>query len=355
MPLLHQANIVSLANGLGTLGDDVTMVNLFGRLVSHCEGGHKQGIEHSISTSARLPYYLSRLSQTQVDFFTLFSCDLDEDYYRLIHRAFSARPYLLYLTRALDDGGELYQALKRSGVAADAHALVAESESVAARAGDFFGRPVHMVSAGINPLHYYPSAVDGLRLRGALGIGEATKVLLTIAPLEEREGIQQVIEALPGVLRQFGDIRYFVVGEGSYAAELRSLCARLGLESVVRFVAAAGDLLPYYNMADVFVLMSRNRAIPISCIEAMACARPMLLASNERFVEALPSSCSLHVPPRDAEQLADGILCLLNGAQAQAMGAQARLYALRHYTWTARARQIHQLCSGMRPTRLAAA
>jgi glycosyltransferase involved in cell wall biosynthesis len=65
-----------------------------------------------------------------------------------------------------------------------------------------------------------------------------------------------------------------IAGAGSAERELRRLAEQLGIEARVHFLGYQPDILPWMQAADAFVLSSRWEGLPMSLLEAGACALP---------------------------------------------------------------------------------
>lgn len=119
-------------------------------------------------------------------------------------------------------------------------------------------------------------------LRRNLGL-EGRTVLLTIARLIPRKGIDQVLRALADSTAMPADWIYLVGGTGIEETNLRALAAQLGLADRVRFLGyLAEDQLPqYHGCADLFIQTNRTVAgdtegFGIVFLEANACGTPVI-------------------------------------------------------------------------------
>jgi glycosyltransferase involved in cell wall biosynthesis len=70
--------------------------------------------------------------------------------------------------------------------------------------------------------------------------------------------------------------RFFVVGDGELKEDLAREVARLGIEKEVVFTGWQRDMAEVYQKLDAVVLTSLNEGTPVSLIEAMAAARPVI-------------------------------------------------------------------------------
>ena len=80
------------------------------------------------------------------------------------------------------------------------------------------GDKIQVVGNGIDLEKFHP--VDKHKARKDLGIGDRTKVLITIGALVERKGFHRVLEILPLLKTKYPDIIYLAVGGASAEGDL---------------------------------------------------------------------------------------------------------------------------------------
>jgi phosphatidylinositol alpha-1,6-mannosyltransferase len=192
---------------------------------------------------------------------------------------------------------------------------------------------------GTDPERFRP--LDALPLRERLELGKRP-VLLTIARLVPRKGIDSVLEALAAVRRAVPDLVYVVAGDGPDRERLVELARRLGVDESVRFVGAVEDAeLPlWYSLGDVFVMPSRSdppdvEGFGIVYLEAAACERPVVAARAGGVPDAVADGVSgLLVEPGDRDGLARALAELLSDPARRAnLGRRARERVLAELTW----------------------
>ena len=119
--------------------------------------------------------------------------------------------------------------------------------------------------------------------------------------------------------------RFVIVGDGAQRSALEQQARELGLVDQVLFTGWRRDLPRIYADLDVLVVSSDNEGTPVSAIEAMAAACPVVATR----VGGLPDLISdptigCLVPPRDAAALANAVLELLRHLDAaRQMGRNA--------------------------------
>jgi glycosyltransferase involved in cell wall biosynthesis len=119
-------------------------------------------------------------------------------------------------------------------------------------------------------------------------VPEGTFVVVSIARLERYKGHHLVIEAVAELAKR-RSVQLFIVGQGPYEDELRSLVKQRGLEDVVTFTHFSqdrrGELAALIARADVMTLMSEYEAHPVAVMEALGLGRPVVVAATSGLVE----------------------------------------------------------------------
>jgi glycosyltransferase involved in cell wall biosynthesis len=87
--------------------------------------------------------------------------------------------------------------------------------------------------------------------------------------------------------RRQGDVRFIVIGDGSLRESLEMDKQALGLEKDVIFVGGRKDPEYFYPALDVVALTSLNEGTPLTLIEAMANARPVVATAVGGVVDLL--------------------------------------------------------------------
>ncbi|MER6382039.1 glycosyltransferase [Streptomyces sp. NPDC001118] len=176
--------------------------------------------------------------------------------------------------------------------------------------------------------HVIPNGVDTIRFQpeGSVARSAPGPLVVCVGRLCRQKGQDVLLEAWPAVLRQLPTARLVLVGDGPDAGRLRA-----GAPASVEFAGPAVDAAPWYRAADVVVLPSRWEGMALVPLEAMACARPILVTDVDGARESLPPGHLPHcvVPPEDPDTLARALTALLlRGPLRAALGAQGRAHVL---------------------------
>jgi glycosyltransferase involved in cell wall biosynthesis len=95
------------------------------------------------------------------------------------------------------------------------------------------------------------------------------------------------LKAIDPAFRRQGELRFIIVGDGGLRDSLEQQTAVLGLEKDVIFVGSRKDPEYFYPALDVVALTSRNEGTPLTLIEAMANARPVVATNVGGVVDLL--------------------------------------------------------------------
>ena len=177
---------------------------------------------------------------------------------------------------------------------------------------------------------------EGLRgeLRAELELGREAPLVGIVARLVPIKAHELFLEAARIVARAMPETRFLIVGDGERRAELGALAERFGLTGRVVFLGWRRDLERIYADLDLVVLTSRNEGSPVSLIEAMAAARPVVATR----VGGVPDLVEDQVTGRlvdsgDAEGLARAMLAVLSDPErGTRMGLAGRQCVYPHFT-----------------------
>ncbi len=193
---------------------------------------------------------------------------------------------------------------------------VAISPAVAARLAEG-GVPAESVST-------IPSAVDPAALvaakgrrptRASLGV-ESEKLLLSLARLHERKGIDVLLRA---VAKLPEPSRLWIAGDGPERASLEALARELGIAERVDFLGTRADAPDLLAACDVFVVPSRLEGLGIAALEAMAAGRAVVASRVGGLAEAVVEGrTGLLVPADDADALARALARVLGDDELRA-------------------------------------
>jgi glycosyltransferase involved in cell wall biosynthesis len=125
---------------------------------------------------------------------------------------------------------------------------------------------------------------------------------------------------------------YGPAGEGSYDASCRLLHAELELGDGFEFMGRTSDPAGAFRSGDVIISTSISEALPLSLLEAMGEARP-IVATAVGGVPDVVRGCGLLAPPGDVHGLALAVLTLLRDLDlAEKLGARSAQRVARRFS-----------------------
>lgn len=236
----------------------------------------------------------------------------------------------------------LVQMLRRIGRAAAAVTVVSDfTRQFIERA---LGREVssHLLRTGVDVKRFHPT-LSGSEVRDRHGLADRP-VIACISRLVPRKGQDQIIRALPTVLRSVPDAAALIVGDGPARRRLTHMARARKLERSVVFAGEVpeGQLASYYAAGDVFAMPCRSRyagleveGLGLVYLEAQACGKPVIAGDSGGAPEAvIPGETGLVVPGRETGALADALVSLLaDPARATRMGAAGRAFVEQSHRW----------------------
>ena len=198
------------------------------------------------------------------------------------------------------------------------------------------------IAPGIDTAHFIPQP-DAMQKRKELGLQDK-KIIISVGRLVHRKGQDNLIQAMPAVLKKIPSAHLLLVGEGPYRKHLEKLVMKSSLEQNVTFAGRIMyDRLPsYLSAADLFAMPSRSRffgleveGLGIVYLEASACGIPVVAGNSGGAPDAvLEGVTGLCVDGTNIEQITAAIVEICSDAErASHMGAAGRNWIVDQWRW----------------------
>lgn len=179
------------------------------------------------------------------------------------------------------------------------------------------------------------NGVDLRRFEGQESAGPAVRAELSISPdaplvgivgrLSPQKDHATFLQAAAQIHAALPAARFLVVGDGPLREQLIAQARTLGLENALIFCGLRSDIPALMAALDVLVVSSRWEGLPITLLEGMAAARPIVSTAVGGVPGVVTDGVSaLLVPRSNPSALADATLRVLRDpALARKLGAAA--------------------------------
>jgi glycosyltransferase involved in cell wall biosynthesis len=190
---------------------------------------------------------------------------------------------------------------------------------------------------------------DAAALKNELGISDGEHVVGLVSSLVAHEGIGTLLEAVK-VLNERGiRTRALIVGDGPERAALERQAVTLGLDAIFTGRVPMARVREYHAVLDVFVVpRTRDRVCqlvtPLKPVEAMASGLAVVVSAVQALAEIVHDKATgMHVPPEDAEALADVLQELLASPELRReLGGNAKEWVADARTWAHNAQRYRE-------------
>ncbi len=168
------------------------------------------------------------------------------------------------------------------------------------------------------------------RLRAELHASEDTMLIGIVGRLTEIKNHRLFLQAAALLKSAIGSgARFVIIGDGRLRGELEAQAKMLALDEDVLFLGTRNDPEDFYPALDIVALTSLNEGTPLTLIEAMANARPIIATAVGGVVDLLGPAVSAQ----------DGYTICERGLMVESGDAEAFARGLRHLIEDAKLRQ----------------
>ncbi|NQT72679.1 MAG: glycosyltransferase family 4 protein [Chloroflexi bacterium] len=191
------------------------------------------------------------------------------------------------------------------------------------------------ISHASTPVTVIPNGVDSHVFRPPRNGKPIGKTVLFVGRLISNKGPETLIKAIPWVLLRHPDTKFVFVGDGPLLDRLKTKVDQMDILHAVSFLGTRHDVPDQMRHATLFVRPSFTEGMPLTVLEAMASALPVIATPVGGTPELLKdSTCGHLVPVGDSSALANAIVYMLdNRFAAIEMGNRGRELVQDGYSW----------------------
>jgi len=180
----------------------------------------------------------------------------------------------------------------------------------------------------------YDVDVDPTPFINKYGLKDKRRVLY-VGSLIERKGIHYLIHAASDVVKSFRDVKFVIVGTGSYKINLESYVRELGLSKYFVFTGRISDrdVMRAYKSCDMVVLPSLAEGVPSVIQEALLFSKPVV-SSDLPGIHEYFDQCITLIPPANPTILGQAIIRLLEDEDhARKLALEGQRLILNNLNW----------------------
>ena len=169
--------------------------------------------------------------------------------------------------------------------------------------------------------------------------------LLFVGSWLDRKGVYYLVDAFALLAKNNSAVRLTVAGCGSSGEDVRSAFPAEVRERVrVIPLFNREEILGLYQAHDISLLPSLMEGMPLTLLEAMATAMPVVTTNTCGMADVVEDGFNgLLVPPADAEKLAQGVERLSQSSDLRKRLGLAAQETMRRYTWGRIALQLERI------------
>ncbi len=167
-------------------------------------------------------------------------------------------------------------------------------------------RTIHL-GVELAPFEPAPAKIAAARteLRRELGLEDDAILIGHISRLAPVKSVKTFVQAAAILHRSRPDVTFLVIGEGETRGRLEALARELNLGQSLRFLGLRSDIARLNLALDAVALTSLQEGTPISIIESLAAARPVVasdVGGVSRLIER--EKTGILTPPNDPASVA---------------------------------------------------
>jgi Glycosyltransferase len=178
--------------------------------------------------------------------------------------------------------------------------------------------------------------LDPGRVKSRYHIGPLDPTILFVGRMTSQKGPDLLVEAIPHVLKFYGNAKFIFTGEGDLRVQVERLTWQKGVHHACRFygMMPRQELIDLYKSVDGVVVPSRNEPFGIVILEAWAAGKPVIATVNGGPSETIWHNVTGYKISPNPDSIAWGIGTLFaNFEHARWMGRNGRQAVENVFSW----------------------
>src|SRR5690554_126168 len=197
----------------------------------------------------------------------------------------------------------------------------------------YYKNPSTKINNWYNPKRFYEGTdSEKSELKKKLNIPKNVFVIISVGGCAKGKNHHDVLKTI-AILKGKLNILYLHLGEGKTQCEEKQLANNLGINEMVRFEGNRDNVRDYLIASDVFVMPSKFEGLGNSCLEAMACAIPVILYNVVGLRDLISNDDNGFLIESNPKELAHKIVLYSDSAELRKeKGCNASLFVNRNHS-----------------------
>ena len=181
------------------------------------------------------------------------------------------------------------------------------------------------IENGVDVRRFAVQRIMGEGIRKEFNLDDAAPVFGIVGRLTPPKDHRVFLQAAALILQSIPRARFLVVGDGPLRNDLESQAHELGIQNSVTFTGMRRDIPNVLAALDVLVISSLWEGIPVTLLEGMASALPVVATKVGSIPDVVTDETAILVPPSDPTTIAQACLKLANNQDLRFSLGQAGL------------------------------
>jgi glycosyltransferase involved in cell wall biosynthesis len=187
-----------------------------------------------------------------------------------------------------------------------------------------------------------------LGIHGVKAAQLARPSIVTVAGMNHRKGISELISAFEIMSDKFEDAHLYLVGDGPERALFEEQASKSRRHDHIHFEGFQNSPQSYMMSADIFVLASRRESFGLVLIEARQAGCAIVASDIDGIAEALDGGqAGMLVPPGNIRALADALCALLSSEKDRKALQHRALQGIDAFNVSVMAREVEDVYLGL--------
>jgi glycosyltransferase involved in cell wall biosynthesis len=193
---------------------------------------------------------------------------------------------------------------------------------------------ISVIPNGVNTEHFRPF-YPKQKYFDDLKITDKHKVITFVGRLHPTHGTELLLGAIPQVVKVYPNSMFIIVGDGPLKSRVLAFLRSEGLENNVKVLGYREDIPELLNLAQLVVYPALSVGMPLTIMEAMACAKAVVAFDIEGNRELISNGKTGFLSKKiSADSFASCIINALSDLDAlELIGKNARTFVEENYKW----------------------